>query len=315
MAINNLKINKNNCKDILKNIKSPEPVLTRQKITLDIEDLSIEERYKPYLKKFIKNINDNFNFRNPNETLRTLTIKQKTILQTLLFPTSEAYYNNLNNKIYVGKNIDNSIYHELFHAFTTYKKNILSTVSGFNYTNIHTDIARSLNEGYTDLLANRYFDSVVSYKIEANIARKTELILGEKNMQDFYASNNLYAIIKFLSKFSSKEEAIAFISSMDKLSVYRNNIKKTLQIMNILSNYLVDVYLNILVEFYSQAKFDKADINIFLSIYKEEFTNYAFYDDDYIEKEYLKSPDYLDITSKLSNNNFQKQLQKKLLTK
>ena len=136
MAINNLKINKNNCKDILKNIKSPEPVLTRQKITLDIEDLSIEERYKPYLKKFIKNINDNFNFRNPNETLRTLTIKQKTILQTLLFPTSEAYYNNLNNKIYVGKNIDNSIYHELFHAFTTYKKNILSTVSGFNYTNI-----------------------------------------------------------------------------------------------------------------------------------------------------------------------------------
>ena len=73
--------------------------------------------------------------------------------------------------------------------------------------------------------------------------------------------------------------------------------------------------LNILVEFYSQAKFDKADINIFLSIYKEEFTNYAFYDDDYIEKEYLKSPDYLDITSKLSNNNFQKQLQKKLLTK
>ena len=236
-------------------------------------------------------------------------------MQTLLFPTSEAYYNDLNNKIYVGKNIDDSIYHELFHAFTIYKKNILSTVSGFNYTNIHTDIARRLNEGYTDLLTNRYFDSVVSYMIEANIARKTELILGEKNMQNLYASNNLYAIIKSLSKFSSEEEAIAFISSVDKLGIYRNNIKKSIQFMNILSNYLVDVYVNVLVEFYSRGKFDKEDINIFFSIFKEEFTNYAFYDDDYIEKEYLRSSDYLDITSKLSNGNFQKQLRKKVLTK
>ena len=43
-------------------------------------------------------------------------------------------------------------------------------------------------------------------------------------MQDLYASNNLHAIIKYLSKFSSDEEAIAFISSVDKLGIYRNNI-------------------------------------------------------------------------------------------
>ena len=133
-------------------------------------------------------------------------------------------------------------------------------------------------------------------------------------MQDFYASNNLYAIIKFLSKFSSEEETIAFISSIDKLSIYRNNIKRSIQIMNILSNYLVDVYLNVLIESYSRGKFDKADINIFLSIFNEEFTKYAFYNDD-IEKEYLRSSDYLDITSKLSNGNFQEQLRKKVLTK
>ena len=84
--------------------------------------------------------------------------------------------------------------------------------------------------------------------------------------------------------------------------------------MNILSNYLVDVYLNVLIESYSRGKFDKADINIFLSIFNEEFTKYAFYNDD-IEKEYLRSSDYLDITSKLSNGNFQEQLRKKVLTK
>ena len=314
MAINNLKINKIKFEYLLKNIKPVEHIEDKQEITVDIDELTMDEEYKLYIKEFVKKTSANFNFNNPNEKLETLTIKLKTVLQTLLFPTSEAEYNSLNNKIYVGKNIDDSIYHELFHVFTTYKKNILSTVSGFNYTNIHTDIARSLNEGYTDLLANRYFDSVVSYMIEANIARKTEIILSEKNMENFYASNNLYAIIKFLSKFSSEEEAIAFISSTDKLSIYRNNIKKSIQIMNILSNYLVDVYVNVLVEFYSRGKFDKEDINIFLSIFKEEFTNYAFYE-DYIEKEYLRSSDYLDITSKLSNDHFQKQLRKKVLTK
>ena len=312
--VNNLKINKIKFKYLLKNIKPVENIEDKQEITVNIDELTIDEKYKSYIKEFVKKTSTNFNFRNPNEKLKTLDLKQKTILQTLLFPTSEAYYNDLNNKIYAGKRIEDSIYHELFHVFTTYKENIFSTVSGFNYINIHTDIARRLNEGYTDLLANRYFDSVVSYMIEANIARKTELILGEENMQDLYASNNLYAIIKYLSKFSSDEEAIAFINSVDKLGIYRNNIKKSIHIMNILSNYLVDVYLNVLVEFYSRGKFNKEDINIFFSIFKEEFTNYAFYNND-IEKEYLRSSDYLDIASKLSNGNFQKQLRKKVLTK
>ncbi len=312
--VNNLKINKIKFKYLLKNIKPVEHIKDKQEITVNIDELTIDEKYKPYIKEFVKKTSTNFNFRNPNKKLKTLDLKQKTILQTLMQPTSEAIYNSLNKKIYTGKNIDDSIYHELFHAFTTYKENIFSIYSGFNYINIDTDIARRLSEGYTDLLANRYFDSVVSYMIEANIARKTELILGEKNMQNFYTSNNLYAIIKFLSKFSSEEEAIAFISFVDKLSIYRNNIKKSIQIMNILSNYLVDVYVNVLVEFYSRGKFDKEDINIFFSIFKEEFTNYAFYDDD-IEKEYLRSSDYLDISSKLSNDYFREELRKKVLTK
>ena len=293
MIVNNLRINKIKFEYLLKNIKPVEQIKDKQEITVDIDELTIDEKYKPYIKEFVKKTSANFNFRNPNEKLETLNIKPRAILHTLIHPTSEAIYNSLNNKIYIGKNIDDSIYHELFHVFTTYKENTFSLYFGFNYTNINADIAKRSNEGYTDLLANRYFDSLISYMIEANIARKMELILGEKNMQDFYASNNLYAIIKFLSKFSSEEEAIAFISSIDKLSIYRNNIKRSIQIMNILSNYLVDVYLNFLVKIYSQGKFGKADINIFLSI----------------------SSDYLDITSKLSNSNFREELRKKVLTK
>ena len=314
MAMNNLRINKIKLEYLLKNIKPVEEIEDKQEITVDIDKLTTDEKYKPYIKEFVKKTSDNFNFRNPNEKLKTLTIKPKPILLTLMHPTSEASYDIFNNKIYAGKRIEDSIYHELFHAFTTYKENIFSIYSGFNYINIYADIARRLSEGYTAVLTNRYFDIDDAYMIEANIARKTELILGEENMQDLYASNNLYAIIKYLSKFSSDEEAIAFINSVDKLSIYRNNIKKSIQIMNILSNYLVDVYVNVLVEFYSRGKFDKEDINIFFSIFKEEFTNYAFYNND-IEKEYLRSSDYLDISSKLSNDHFREELRKKVLTK
>ena len=133
-------------------------------------------------------------------------------------------------------------------------------------------------------------------------------------MQEMYTSNNLIDIVEFLSQYSSKQESVSFIILMDKLDKYNYENKKTIRLMNILSNYLVDVYVNVLVEFYSQGKFDKEDINIFFSIFKEEFTKYAFYNDD-IEKEYLRSSDYLDITSKLSNGNFREELRKKVLTK
>ena len=165
MAINNLKINKIKFEYLLKNIKPVEQIKDKQEITVDIDELTIDEKYKPYIKEFIKKTSANFNFRNPNEKLKTLAIKPKPILLTLMHPTSEASYDIFNNKIYAGKNIDDSIYHELFHAFTSYKKNALSTVSGFNYTNIHANIARRLNEGYTDLLTNRYFDIDVAYMI------------------------------------------------------------------------------------------------------------------------------------------------------
>lgn len=302
MKVKKLKINKLKCDYLLKRIVSSDPILNKEDITINIDKLNIGSSYKPYLKEFIKNTKDDFNFRNPNEKLRTLKINHY----------KESVYLIKYNKIKLCKRKD--IYHELFHALTSFNRDSNQSFSGFNQYSMFYNVGTLFDEGYTDLSTKRYFNEEILYMIEANIARKTEIILGEKTMRDFYTSNNLYAIIKFLSRFSSEEEAIAFISSIDKLSIYRNNIKRSIQIMNILSNYLVDVYLNFLVKIYSQGKFGKADINIFLSIFKEEFTKYAFYNDD-VEKEYLKSSDYLDITSKLSNSNFREELRKKVLTK
>ena len=302
MSIDALKINKINyiSKYAIKRIPSVE----QENIVIDIDNLQIDSMYKPYLREFI-NKTSNFNFRNINKTLETLNITNIKFPESLL-KVKEGDYSIIENKIRIRKDKIDSLYHELFHAFTSWRED--SAIGcGFYQEDLGYNIGSSLDEGYTDLLFNDIFNSEINYTVEANIANKLQLILTKEKMQEMYTSNNLIDIVEFLSQYSSKQESVSFIILMDKLDKYNYENKKTIRLMNILSNYLVDVFVNVLVEFYSQGKFDKEDINIFFSIFKEEFTKYAFYNDD-IEKEYLRSSDYLDITSKLSNGYFQKQL-------
>ena len=133
-------------------------------------------------------------------------------------------------------------------------------------------------------------------------------------MQEMYISNNLIDIVEFLSKYSSKQESVSFVILMDKLDKYNYKSKKTIRLMNILSNYLVDVYINYLVIKYQSGMITYTDIHNKLGIFKEEFVKYVF-DDKKLEKNYLRCSDYLDITSKLSNGNFREELRKKVLTK
>ena len=305
MSIDALKINKINyiSKYAIKRIPSVE----QENIIIDIDNLQIDSIYKPYLREFI-NKTSNFNFRNINQTLETLSITNIKFPETLL-KNNEGEYSISENKIRIRKDNIDSLYHELFHAFTSWRED--SAIGcGFYQEDLGYNIGSSLDEGYTDLLFKDIFNNEINYTVEANIANKLQLILTKEKMQEMYTSNNLIDIVEFLSQYSSKQESVSFIILMDKLDKYNYENKKTIRLMNILSNYLVDVYVNVLVEFYSQGKFDKEDINIFFSIFKEEFTKYAFYNDD-IEKEYLRSSDYLDITSKLSNDNFRKELRKK----
>ena len=50
--------------------------------------------------------------------------------------------------------------------------------------------------------------------IEANIVSKVELMLGKEKMRNMYTSNDLIGLIEFLSKHSSKQEAIGFITTL-----------------------------------------------------------------------------------------------------
>ncbi len=310
MTLKNLEINKSKFDLLYGKITSIGPVLGKQEIIIDINKLNINKKYKPYIKKFIKKTQADFNFRNSNGTLKTLKINNLKKSKAKKYGAT-GYYNFYNNKIKLY--IIDTIYHELFHAFT-YHENNENYYCGFNQGNDCVDIANSINEGYTDLLTKRYFHIDIAYMIEANIVSKVELMLGKEKMRNMYTSNDLMGLIKFLSKHSSKQEAIGFITMMDKLDNYDYESKEAINLMNILSNYLVNVYLNFLAENYSLGIIDNADVNNELSRFKDKFVKYAF-DDKELKKEYLRSSDYLDITSKLSNSNFREELRKKVLTK
>lgn len=302
MSIDALKINKINyiSKYAIKRIPSVE----QENIVIDIDNLQIDSMYKPYLREFI-NKTSNFNFRNINQTLETLSITNIKFPETLL-KNNEGEYSISENKIRIRKDNIDSLYHELFHAFTSWREDS-SIGCGFYQEDLGYNIGSSLDEGYTDLLFKDIFNNEINYTVEANIANKLQLILTKEKMQEMYTSNNLIDIVEFLSQYSSKQESVSFIILMDKLDKYNYENKKTIRLMNILSNYLVDVYINALSFDYQVGVITYADIYDKLDIFKEEFVKYAF-DDKKIEKNYLRSSDYLDITSKLSNDYFQKQL-------
>ena len=309
MSIDNLKINKINyiSKYAIKRIPSVE----QENIIIDIDNLQIDSIYKPYLREFI-NKTSNFNFRNINQTLETLSITNIKFPETLL-KNNEGEYSISENKIRIRKDNIDSLYHELFHAFTSWREDS-SIGCGFYQEDLGYNIGSSLDEGYTDLLFNDIFNSEINYTVEANIANKLQLILTKEKMQEMYTSNNLIDIVEFLSKYSSKQESVSFIILMDKLEKYNHRYKKSINIMNILSNYLVDVYINALSFDYQVGVITYADIYDKLDIFKEEFIKHAF-DEEKIKQEYLRSTEYLDITSKLSNKNFREELRKKVLTK
>ena len=282
-------------------------ILKENDFQRSLDRINIAKRYKNYIRHFLTKTESSFTFRNIDKRLETLTIKKiNTILARKL--SFGSYYDIIKNEIKLLSEED--IYHELFHAFTSYKKSNSQFGCGFYQYNYGIKLAKSLDEGYTDLLAKRYFNTEIFYTVEANIASKIELIFGKEEMETLYCNNGLSKLIQILSAFSSKQEVRKFLLEYDKLDKCNYEDEIMIKIMNDLSNYLIDIYLTVLVEKYIQGKITSIEVSHDLSEFKEKFENYAFNDKEF-ESYYLKSPEYNDLTAKLSNKEFQKQLIKK----
>lgn len=114
----------------------------------------------------------------------------------------------------------NTINHELLHMASS-RKGLLKSFCGFNKEIAGFEIGRGLNEGYTQVLNNRYFVREKydrAYEKLQMIAIGIEQLVGPDKMQQLYFTNDLEGLIKELEKYATREEILSVLIKIDKLN-------------------------------------------------------------------------------------------------
>jgi len=180
---------------------------------------AFKSEFSKELQKFIEILeNENINlslFYNNLETLEINYIGDKDFD----IPTRDGEYSSTNNIITINKagKISECIYHELFHCASTRKtdRHIYIGLERVN-NEIGLSMGEAINEGFTELLADKYFNTATSYKIERFYVYMLSVILGFDILEDFYFEGNFDGFIDEFTKYVSKEEVFAFIELSDR---------------------------------------------------------------------------------------------------
>jgi hypothetical protein len=202
-------------------------------------------------KEFPKEILTNF-YNNINET------KIERNIRLIFGAANGIYYGDTNTIEFITIK---AIFHELFHLAS----GVYDEENGVNYCGFHqrhfskdkkivdSDVGRGLNEGYTELLTQRYFKSKYrlpkSYVFEPNIASKIEEIVGKEEMTNRYFKADLKGLVDNLKQYSSEEEVSKFLYNLDFVSahnddffMFRNSVMK--KSINDIYDFLLQTYIN-----------------------------------------------------------------------
>lgn len=236
---------------ILKNILPLQVVLRKSKTgavskispevlagIYDIDDIKNLGKFSELVVEF-KNIFDekltHCNNRGLYDRLETISIVSGQLAEE----DTMGDYDPKINKITIDENKINKkqaiekrkiLFHELVHMATTHKKGIITT-TGFqqgiadNYL-----IGRGLNEGYTDLITERYFcrtkadsdDLHYAYPEEQIIAYGIEMLVGQENMEKLFFNADLDGLLKEMIKYMSIEEAHYLLANANDASEEQN---------------------------------------------------------------------------------------------
>ena len=159
----------------------------------------------------------------------------------------EAFvYPKDNGEIYVnfGSNIDkNSKTHELIHlAVTRYDEENKTYYTGFN----HQGIGKAINEGYTCLLDERYFndeDNVEEnymYEFLKFISYLLEIFVGQDKMEKLYCNSDLKGLLTELEKYIGFNRSLELVSKLDDLLENRDVVIKRNSISNTIFHNFID---------------------------------------------------------------------------
>ena len=221
-------------------------ILKRIKTT-SIEDISLDKniditnylrykKYNPIVLDFINIYKENFNNQNILNKLSTLKIKTKN-KQT----DKEGVFNPKNNTITLYTNKDDSeelVRHKLMHELIHMASRKENYQDGLCYYQEDDKLllGKGLNEGYTELLNNRYFSNIGRdyYTKEQVVASKIEEIVGQEVMEDIYFNKHLFDLINILS--DDRKEVINIIFKIDKINEDDNIYNEVLDGINKLNN-------------------------------------------------------------------------------
>ena len=247
----------------------------------------------------INNFND-LDLANFYSNLSTLKVILSTdeVYGKLDFYTN-GYYDFKHNKIIINKNkMDEDVFfHELFHlASNSFMKNVkTNNVSvGFYQYNGNKNWGLGLNEGYTELLARRFFikkNILYNYDFEVDVSRYLESILGKDKMVSYYLRGNLSMLIDELSKIVYKNDVLRFISNIDYVYYHIYNVddyNKVIKIIEKINIFLISLKIKKFLDRYDlnylienkdkilKVNYNKEYLNKLNIMQDEDFFNYIF---------------------------------------
>ena len=193
-----------------------------------------------------------------------------------------------------------SFSHELLHMSSTYKKGILR-LSGFSQ-NVGDllGVGHGLNEGYTELLNQRYFypendentkDPIAIYPEEKIFAYGIERLVGRKTMEKLYFDADLDGLVAQISKYTDQQNAMDLIAKIDRYHNSTIPAQKSVLALEIKTE-IANLNMKKLNEAYSNKKISK-------STYELEHLRNAMYIKDHMV---LQSPDNTYMVKKINSD-------------
>ena len=203
--------------------------------------------------------------------------RTKNIIPSIISIDASGVYNYFNNTITIyDDDFSVIIYHELFHL-ASYKEDENNRYNGFcqfGKSATADSIGKGLNEGYTEVLANRYFpgenneniaDAYIYLKL---IAKKVEEIIGKETMEGLYLDASLGGLVNELKKYSTDKEIMQFIADTDFINknMHLDRINHTVKIMldkciSRINRFLIVCYANKAKAMVNRNELNKEELN------------------------------------------------------
>ena len=285
-----------------------KPQINHTKLNKDDIDKIKEKPIGNHLIKFRKKLYKKFTSNNLNllnHNIKSLKVKIKYIApEILLLRFASGTYSIKKNKIeLIDFFKDGSTNHELFHMATSfYNKKLKIAYSGFQQILFYKNetIGYGLNEGYTDLLVNRYFEVKIkyrcySYEVCTFFSEKLEEIVGRKRMENFYLNADLFGLYHYLLNFDTGENVMQFIVSLDYLLKHASlfHPEKCENYFALIECYLAKWCINKNKKELNNGTIDENTYNKNINNYIDSLCNENLYIENYVKendskKEYSK---------------------------